>query len=78
MQQVVHGVMAGVPIPFPLENPDACHNTGLTCPLPVGDHTYQYALFVKPVYPKVSLKPFFYCSLNHLKWNDQLSPICSI
>ncbi|XP_034239324.1 NPC intracellular cholesterol transporter 2 homolog a-like [Thrips palmi] len=56
VQQVVHGVLAGVPVPFPLESPDACQNTGLTCPLVVGDHTYNYGLFIKPVYPKVSVK----------------------
>uniref|UniRef100_A0A1D1XVL5 Protein NPC2 n=1 Tax=Anthurium amnicola TaxID=1678845 RepID=A0A1D1XVL5_9ARAE len=55
--QVVHGVMAGLPVPFPLDNPDACQNTGLKCPLAAGaTQEYHFGLFVKPVYPKVSVK----------------------
>ena len=53
VSQIVHGVMAGMPIPFPLDNADACKDSGLTCPLQEGDHSYHYTMFVKTVYPKV-------------------------
>ncbi|KAK3912614.1 NPC intracellular cholesterol transporter 2-like protein a [Frankliniella fusca] len=55
VQHIVHGTVAGVPVPFPLASPDACQNTGLQCPLQVGEHTYNYALFVKPIYPKLKV-----------------------
>ncbi|XP_026280408.1 ecdysteroid-regulated 16 kDa protein-like [Frankliniella occidentalis] len=56
VRHIVHGTVAGVPVPFPLATPDACQNTGLSCPLSVGEHTYKYALFVKPVYPKLKVQ----------------------
>ncbi|KAJ1528794.1 hypothetical protein ONE63_007173 [Megalurothrips usitatus] len=74
VQQVVHGSLPAVPIPvpFPLESPDACQNTGLTCPLPAaGDFTYTYSIFVKPTFPKVSV---------NVKWEllneDQKQIVC--
>ena len=52
---VVHGKIGGVPIPFPLDNPDGCKNSGLKCPMKNGDEgQYKTAIFVKSVYPRVS------------------------
>lgn len=51
----VFGVIGGVPIPFALNNPNACSNSGLTCPLVAGDlYTYKASLPVKRIYPSVS------------------------
>merc|ERR1712150_291039 len=51
---VVHGVLAGIPIPFPIDNPNGCVDSGLTCPVKSGsDVTYSTSLFVKSEYPNV-------------------------
>lgn len=54
VQSLVHGVILGIPIPFPLPNPDACKDSGLTCPLEK-DKNYEYVttLPVLSTYPKV-------------------------
>lgn len=53
---VVHGVLAGVPIPFPISNPDGCKNCGLTCPLKASTkYSYHDDIFVKPIYPLVDV-----------------------
>ncbi|KAG6455940.1 hypothetical protein O3G_MSEX009456 [Manduca sexta] len=31
----VHGVIMSLPVPFPLSQPDACKDNGLTCPIKV-------------------------------------------
>ncbi|CAH1262677.1 NPC intracellular cholesterol transporter 2-like [Branchiostoma lanceolatum] len=53
---VVHGILAGVPIPFPLSNADGCKDSGLECPLK-SSTTYMYTtiLPVKSVYPQLKL-----------------------
>ena len=52
----VHGIVAGIPVPFPLPNSDACKNSGLTCPMPANQkQTYQNELPVKSEYPSVSI-----------------------
>jgi len=55
VKAVVHGIIQGLPVPFPLHDPNACHSSGLTCPLMPGQ-TYHYtASFpVLKSYPKVS------------------------
>lgn len=52
---VVHGIIQGVEMPFPLKNPDACLDSGLACPLQK-DVNYEYVqtLPVLKIYPKVS------------------------
>lgn len=55
----VHGILAGIPIPFPLPNEDGCSAAGggLTCPLTPGQAvTYQTELPVSKNYPSLSLK----------------------
>ena len=52
---VVHGVIKGIPIPFPLDNPNACENSGLVCPLkPNKADSYTTVLQIKSMYPSVS------------------------
>lgn len=53
---VVHGIIGGVPIPFPLPHTDACKDCGLTCPLAASkDYEFHQELEVKPEYPALKL-----------------------
>jgi hypothetical protein len=55
VQADVHGVIQGVPIPWPLHDADACHLSGLTCPLqPGNNYHYTKTFLVLKSYPKVS------------------------
>ncbi|BHF69908.1 Phosphatidylglycerol/phosphatidylinositol transfer protein [Sparganum proliferum] len=56
----VHGIIAGVPIPFPIPDNDLCKFASPSCPLDAGTtHTYMYSLEVKKTYPSISL---------HIRW----------
>jgi hypothetical protein len=51
----VHGIIQGLPVPWPLHDPDACHSSGLTCPLqPGNNYHYTSNIEVLKSYPKVS------------------------
>ncbi|XP_065363394.1 NPC intracellular cholesterol transporter 2 homolog a [Calliphora vicina] len=56
IKTVVHGKVMGVEMPFHLQNPDACVDSGLKCPLEK-DETYEYTatLPVLKAYPKVNV-----------------------
>ncbi|XP_018025442.1 NPC intracellular cholesterol transporter 2 homolog a [Hyalella azteca] len=55
LKAVVHGVIGGIPIPFPLDNPEACGQS-LTCPVAAHTNvTYFEGLPVKPIYPSLRL-----------------------
>lgn len=55
MKAQVFGQIAGVDVPFPLDDPNACVNSGLQCPLVANEnYTYTAALPVKRIYPSVS------------------------
>lgn len=50
------GVIAGIPIPFPLPVSDGCQACGNTCPIAAGsDVTFSEALKVEPSYPALKL-----------------------
>jgi len=52
---VIHGIIEGVPVPFPVKNPDVCNGHGITCPMPAEQtQTFQDMLPVKTAYPSVS------------------------
>ncbi|KAG8176971.1 hypothetical protein JTE90_029420 [Oedothorax gibbosus] len=54
---VVHGVIGGMPLPFPVPNPDGCKFGGLTCPLENGKtYTYTHNLFIRSSYPPLGVK----------------------
>ncbi|KAL3873555.1 hypothetical protein ACJMK2_036654 [Sinanodonta woodiana] len=56
MKAEVFGIVAGVPIPFPLPNPDGCKESGIVCPIQSGStQTYQSTLSVLPQYPDIRL-----------------------
>ena len=51
-KSVVHGIIDGVPISFPIKPSDACKN--MPCPIAKGATvTYQNIIFIAPEYPKV-------------------------
>jgi len=51
---VVHGIVMGIPVPFPIPESDGC-KSGIRCPIEK-DKTYNYVnkLPVKNEYPSVS------------------------
>ncbi|XP_033734147.1 NPC intracellular cholesterol transporter 2 homolog a-like [Pecten maximus] len=54
----VHGLIAGVPIPYPVNNPDACiySKSGINCPLKPGtQYVYHHLVPVKAAYPKIGV-----------------------
>ncbi|KAJ8720002.1 hypothetical protein PYW07_012045 [Mythimna separata] len=57
VQTVVHGVIMNLPVPFPLPQPDACKDNGLTCPLPAGQlANYHTTMPILKSYPKVKVE----------------------
>ena len=60
VKAAVTGIVARVPIPYPIPNTDGC-TCGVKCPVKSGDiNTYKYGLFVKPEYPTVSSNYLLY------------------
>ncbi|XP_029454293.1 NPC intracellular cholesterol transporter 2 [Rhinatrema bivittatum] len=52
---VVHGILAGLPVPFPIPEADGC-KSGISCPIhPGNSYTYLATMFVKSAYPSISL-----------------------
>lgn len=55
LKAVVHGVIGGVPIPFPVPQSDAC-KSGVTCPVQSGEnYTYNNKFNVRNSYPPVAV-----------------------
>ncbi|KDR22662.1 protein NPC2 homolog [Zootermopsis nevadensis] len=53
----VHGIIQGIPIPWPVQNPDACKSSGLKCPLEPGKNYHYTATFpIKTSYPTMHLQ----------------------
>ncbi|ESO96411.1 hypothetical protein LOTGIDRAFT_150026 [Lottia gigantea] len=51
---VVHGIIAGIPVPFTSVQPDACKD--MSCPLASGTkYTYKNQVAVLPIYPTIQL-----------------------
>ncbi|XP_060918658.1 NPC intracellular cholesterol transporter 2-like [Labrus mixtus] len=52
---LVHGIIAGVPVPYPIPNEDGC-KSGIVCPIqPQQTYHYLNALPVKSAYPAIKL-----------------------
>ncbi|CAH8671868.1 unnamed protein product [Schistosoma margrebowiei] len=53
----VHGVIAHVPVPFPLDNSQLCNFVSPVCPLipSIENYTHTYSLYVSTSYPSISL-----------------------
>jgi len=53
---IVHGVVAGIPMPFHFPQVDACMNSGITCPVKSGTAlAYSVQLPVLASYPKIKV-----------------------
>ncbi|XP_074661698.1 NPC intracellular cholesterol transporter 2-like [Tubulanus polymorphus] len=51
----VHGILAGIPIPFPIPESDGC-KSGVACPVTTGTtYTYKASIPVKSIYPSVKV-----------------------
>ena len=56
MQATLHGVIAGIPVPFPLPESDGCKLSGDSCPISAGTEvTFAEGLDVKSSYPAIKL-----------------------
>lgn len=56
VKAIVHGVIAGIPVPFPITGDDGCQSSGLTCPLKAGiEVKYAKTIPVLKEYPSVSV-----------------------
>ncbi|CAL8088886.1 unnamed protein product [Calicophoron daubneyi] len=53
---VIHGIILGIPVPFPLEDARVCPNVEPACPLDpsVGKYTYTVSFPVKHAYPSTT------------------------
>ncbi|KAK7104152.1 NPC intracellular cholesterol transporter 2 homolog a-like [Littorina saxatilis] len=56
LTSVVHGIIAGIPVKFPLGDPDACKKSNIVCPIQKGKkYTYSPVIKVETSYPSISL-----------------------
>lgn len=56
LTSVVHGIIGGVPIKFPLGNPNACVSCNITCPVQKDkQYTYAPVIHVLDSYPGIGL-----------------------
>jgi len=54
LKMLVYGEIARVDVPFPLDNPDACKDSNITCPIKKNQaYSYRNHIFVKTSYPSV-------------------------
>ncbi|XP_043930561.1 NPC intracellular cholesterol transporter 2 [Protopterus annectens] len=52
---IVHGIIGGLPIPFPIPEPDGC-KSGISCPVKSGNnYNYLTKMVVKSEYPSLKL-----------------------
>ena len=53
---IVHGILDGVPVLYPIDNPDGCKNSGIECPIKMGStYTYTSSLKILSAYPDVKV-----------------------
>ncbi|CAD6222591.1 GSCOCG00001043001-RA-CDS [Cotesia congregata] len=57
VNSVVHGVIGGAPLPFPIAHPNACEASGLKCPMTKDGGPYEYKtnLHVESYFPKLKV-----------------------
>ncbi|PRD24658.1 UNVERIFIED_CONTAM: Epididymal secretory protein E1 [Trichonephila clavipes] len=52
LRAVIHGIVGGVAIPFPIQNANACEHSEIECPLQTGQtYNYGYEIEVRNTYP---------------------------
>ena len=53
---MVHGIILGMKIPFPIENSNACKDCGLNCPIKKGqDNNFNLRMKIKDTFPAISV-----------------------
>ncbi|GAB1601458.1 NPC intracellular cholesterol transporter 2 homolog a-like [Argonauta hians] len=56
LKDAVYGIIAGVKVPFPTSQPDACNGKNLECPLKKGQkYTYKSLIPISTSYPSLKL-----------------------
>jgi Niemann-Pick C2 protein len=56
LKMLVYGHVGGIDIPFPINNPDACKGSNVTCPVKSGQtYFYSNVIYVKKLYPSMQL-----------------------
>ena len=57
LQTKVYGIVEGVPVPYPLPNPNACQDCNIKCPVTQGgSYTYKSGFKILSEYPNVSIQ----------------------
>jgi Niemann-Pick C2 protein len=52
----IHGVIANLPVPFPVRPDNACNNWGMECPLKEGsEHSLNLQMPIRRAYPRIPL-----------------------
>lgn len=55
LTNIIHGIIGGIPVPFPYDHKNACDGCGLNCPISDGtDYVFHATLPVETAYPSVS------------------------
>ena len=53
---VVHGVLDGQAVPYPLDNPNGCKDSGIECPLKMNTaYTYKSSLTILNAFPEIKV-----------------------
>lgn len=69
---VVYGVINEFSIPFPVDQPDACKDQGITCPMTAGmEYKFKTVLPIKSFYPKVSVTQSVTALLDNFTYKPQ-------
>ncbi|KAK3732977.1 hypothetical protein RRG08_002585 [Elysia crispata] len=56
LESKVYGILAGIPVSYPLPNADACKDSAITCPISKGQVlTYKSSFDVLQSYPKINV-----------------------
>ena len=64
---LIYGIIGETPVPFPPREPDACKNSGITCPMIAGkEYKFKATLAVKEIYPAVQLYIIYKPQYPHL------------
>lgn len=54
LSAVVHGQVAGIFVNFPIDNPDACKNSNISCPVQSGKtYVYNSVIYVRTIFPSI-------------------------
>ena len=53
---IVHGILDGISVAYPIDNPDGCKESGINCPIKSGStYVYTSSLKILNAYPEVKV-----------------------